>query len=125
LLRFVKQEREKLLAAYPVKTMAGWTESGISNFGDYCKPDEEVDRPLVDYFLGSVPPASHRSDYIQNGDPYSSAHDENNVLQPTYFTFSSASGVWRFCGACLLGQTESKYIWNRVESAITDLEQHI
>ena len=123
MLRFVKLERDKILAEHPVKTRAGWTESGISNFMDYCSPGDEVDEALVDYFLNVVPPATHRTTFIQAGEPYSSALDDTGKYQAIYSTFSKGS-TWRYLGECFLNQTENKVsIHSKLERAITALSK--
>jgi hypothetical protein len=105
ILQYARNERNKILAAYPVKTYAGWSESGLGNFSDYCQPGDEVDEKVVDYFLNVVPPASHRSDLIQCGEPYSHELDEKGKLRATFTTFAKLDGVWHYMGECFVGGT--------------------
>lgn len=125
ILRFAQAEREKILAAYPIKTYEGWSESGVGNFGEYCKPGEQVDDALVDYFLNVVPPATFRSNLIQAGEPYSNEFDsETGKYRSTFMTFAVIDGVWRYCGVCFAGQTQNRETCqSRLDRAIKALEK--
>ena len=123
ILRLARDEREKILAAYPVKTYEGWGESGVGSFGEYCKPGDEVDDAMVDYFLNVVPPATFKSNLIQAGEPYSSEPDENGKYRSTWTTFAVVDGVWRYCGECFAGQTQNRVAeTRRIERVIKKLE---
>lgn len=106
LLRFVKENRERILADYSVKTLKGWGESGVGGFDEYYKPGDEVDEETADYLLNVVPPATHRGNLIQCGEPYSHEADENSgKYRPTYATVSAVGGKWIYCGVCFRGET--------------------
>lgn len=108
MLWFVKREREKILAQYPIKTRVGWAESGINSLMDYCNPGDAVDEAMVEYGLNVVPPITHYNDLIQVGEPYSDALDETGEYQPIYSTFGRQGSVWRYLGECFRGRTENK-----------------
>jgi hypothetical protein len=105
LLRFVKENRERILAEYPIKTYEGWCESGFGGFDEYYKPGDEIDEATADYLLNVVPPATHRSDLIQCGEPYSHDIDEKGNYRATYATLSASGGKWIYCGVCFRGET--------------------
>ncbi|MCL2853337.1 MAG: hypothetical protein FWE20_09975 [Defluviitaleaceae bacterium] len=78
----------------------------VSSFTDAVKPGDYVDEKIVDNFLGCVPPATHRANLIQCGEPYSSDWDEEKQqYMATYFTFSFDGSLWKYCGTCFLGKT--------------------
>lgn len=121
ILETVQEERRRILDRYPVKTYKGWYESGLPTFEDYCKPGDEVDEELVDYFVNSVPPVLMLSFCTQAGEPYSSEPgDERNCYRPTFTTFHDlGGGRWRFDGYCFYKENV-----NRVNRG-TRLEQRI
>ena len=137
ILRLAKQEREKIRAHYPIKTYAGWSESGIDNFDDYCKPGDEVDAEMADYFLNVVPPSghgaytfqNHRVYLIQCGEPYDDVRDENGHYRSTFITFERRDGKWFYSGMCYAGETvnrsPSPRRIGRIDSAINALEAQI
>lgn len=121
MLRIAQTERGKILSSYRVKTYAGWSESGLGSFGDYCTPGDEVDEAMVDYFLEVVPPATFNASLIQCGEPYSHEPDEKGRLRPTFITFERRGG-WYYTGECFAGETENRTKTLRgIERAIATL----
>jgi len=102
---FIKAEREKILAGYPVKTYKGWSESGINDFNDYAAPLDEVDEEMVEYFLNSVPPRLQRAGFIQAGEPYTDMPTETGKYRPVYITFVANGSKWTYCGLCHFDKT--------------------
>jgi len=78
-----------------------------SSFTNDVKPGDYVEEKIVDNFLNIVPPATHRGNLVQCGEPYSSAWDEEEQrYMATYITFSFDGSHWRYCGICFLGRAE-------------------
>ncbi len=101
-LLFVQEQRKAITDRYPVKTYKGWQESGLPFFEDYCRPGDEVDEEMVEYFINSVPPVSLSSNCTQAGETYDAAVDESTGRrQCTYTTFHIiGEGRWKFDGYC-------------------------
>lgn len=105
ILETVQEERMNYTEV-EVKTAEGWHNSGVGNFGDYCKPGDLVDEAIVDHFVNSVPPHLLRSTCTQAGEAYSSERDpETGKYRTTWTTFHrEADGLWRYDGECFSGQ---------------------
>ena len=85
-------------------TMAMWETAG--SITDIAQPGDYMEDDIVMSFLNCVPPATHRRDLIQCGEPYGSAWDEvKGTYRTTYMTFSLSHSGWRYNGACFLGET--------------------
>ena len=109
ILELIQKERKKLTDSETVKTMDGWSRSGLSEFGDYCFPGDEVSQDIVDYFVNSVPPVLMRSNCTQAGEEYSVEKDENGEYRNTYTTFhKEPGGNWIFDGYCFFGSNENR-----------------
>jgi hypothetical protein len=79
------------------------------SFTSIAKPGDSVGNDIVDYFLGCVPPATHRRDMIQCGEPHSSDwDDEADGYKATYITFTFDGSVWLYAGICFLGKDEHR-----------------
>lgn len=77
-----------------------------SSFTDIVKPGDYIEEKIVDDFLGCVPPATHRCNLIQCGEPYSSVwDDEKQKYRATWLTFALDSSGWKYCGTCFIGET--------------------
>lgn len=105
MLQFAQKKREELLVSYPIKTFAGWVESGLSDFSDYCKPNDKVDREMVDYFRDVLPPTTMKARLLQSGDPHNYAPDENGRYRETYTTFAKIDPSWIYMGNCFEDQS--------------------
>jgi hypothetical protein len=80
------------------KTKAGWTESGLY-LNHYLQLGDVVDEALADYFLCVLPPACHRSNLIQIGEPYSVV-----AGRFTYPTIEKTADGWVYRGHCYKGE---------------------
>ena len=109
LLRKIYEERKRITDRYPVKTLAGWEESGLELFEDFCFPGDQTDEDLVNHFASCVPPVTLRWNCTQNGEPYSHERDENGRFRPTYATFCRIGDQrWQFKGYCFRGETRNR-----------------
>jgi hypothetical protein len=119
LLQHAQQSRETLLAKYPIKTFAGWCESGVSDFSDFCRPNETVDQEMVDYFKNSMPPKTMCDGFLQAGEPYRDVLDENGKCRAIYTTFALIGSAWMFIGYCFAKQNVNRvHTPPRLEQAI-------
>ena len=84
------------------------TERMLENtesFTGAVKPGSYVEESIVDNFLNVLPPATHRHNLIQCGEPYSSAWDKNEQkYRETYITFHHDGSLWQYVGTCFLGE---------------------
>lgn len=99
-----------------VKTLQGWHEfaerTGQSNWDDYCKPGDEIDRETYDYFLDILPPRTMSRGYFQVGEPYSHAQDEDGKWKATWSTFcrsehDDGSPQYIYLGNCFAGKDKN------------------
>lgn len=128
ILEFVQAERKNITDSYPVKTLKGWEESGLSTFEDYCFPGDKVDDDMVQHFVDSVPPVLLLSFCTQAGEPYSYEGDERGAYRPTYTTFHDlGGGYWQFDGYCFYKENVNRYahrtrLEERIEEARREVE---
>lgn len=127
ILETVQAERKKITDRYPVKTLAGWRESGLRTFEEYCFPGDEVDADVVDMMLNSVPPMLERASCTQAGEAFSSEGDERGGYKPTYATFHHVSGGrWQFDGYCFYGENTNRYLHkSRLERRIEEARREV
>lgn len=122
ILETVQAERKKITDSYPVKTLAGWRESGLRTFEEYCFPGDTVDDDMVQHFVNSVPPALMCSACTQIGEAFSFEADERGGHKSTYATFHRlGGGRWQFDGYCFYGQKINRYLHkSRLERLIEE-----
>ena len=76
------------------------------SFTEAVEPGAYVEEAVVNNFLNCVPPATHRNNLIQCGEPYSSAWcEDKQKYRATYITFSLSGLIWRYSGTCFMGET--------------------
>lgn len=108
-LETVQQERKRITDSYPIKTLEGWRESGLTTFEDFCFPGDDVDDAMVEHFITSVPPALMWPSCMQAGEPHSFAFDEDyGRYRNTYTTFHKIKGGWIFDGYCFYAKNENR-----------------
>ncbi len=71
----------------------------FKSIGDIMTPEE------VDDWINILPPATHRADLVQFGEPYSHRPDVEGNWRATYHTAAKVDGEWRYMGNCFRGQT--------------------
>ena len=100
-----------------MKTLEGWHERGKTNekndWDDYCKPGNEVDREVYDYFLDIMPPRTMRRGYFQVGEPKDHRKDDDGKWKGTYMTFAveeqeDGSRKYVYLGNCFPGKWENQ-----------------
>ncbi len=88
---------------YNVKEMSDWK----ADFDKDFNPGEYVEQEIVDYFRDVLPPRNMWPGYLQVGEPYSHAPDQDGQYRATYNTFVDvAPGIWKYLGHCFAGQQE-------------------
>ena len=101
-----------------VKTLKGWHEFADANKGGktdwdyYCKPGDEVDREVYDYFLDILPPRTLARGYFQVGEPYSHKQDTDGKWKATYSTFcrsedDDGTKHYYYLGNCFAGKDKN------------------
>jgi hypothetical protein len=107
ILQSVREARNSVKYSKKLKTLSGWRESGL-NLSDYLAVGDEVDEALVEEQMNCVPPHRHRSDYLQVGEPYCDAYDENFNCSTAYTTFRKKTdnnrSCWIYAGHCFTGE---------------------
>lgn len=109
ILKFVEQERGKIIHKAGPKSMQDWEESGLEDFGDYFLPGDTVTEDVYDNFLDILPPATMRANLLQVGEP--AAHEKDPATgnyRATYPTFARVNGQWYYAGECFIGETENR-----------------
>jgi len=101
-LHFLKTNRDaiKYNDSQKVRTLADWRGSGLY-LNEFLYVGCEVDEALVNDQLNCVPPRSHKTGYVQVGEPYTDALDTRGSeerYRPTYTTFhKKTKGERTFC----------------------------
>ena len=106
ILELIKRERDAVQFSGQVKTMDGWSNSGL-NLDEYLAVGDEVDEAIVDNQRDCVPPQTMRAGYLQVGEPYADALDDRGDAgrwRPTYGTFRRDGSRWVYAGHCFAGQ---------------------
>lgn len=125
ILKFVQEEREKIITATTPKSHESWRESGLGKFGEYFRVGDEVTEELVDYFMDLLPPAFMGYGMLQVGEPYSSELDpDTNTWRNTYTTFAKSEGKWKYVGECFYKQDINRVKQlDRLERALGEIEK--
>lgn len=107
-LSVLRNGRREIREKEDVRTLEGWEQSGIPNFGDYVLPGDYVDDKMVNYFLDILPPASTSAGYLQAGEALAYVPDEKGTFRSCFTTFvMEYHNKWRYCGACHLNQIKN------------------
>lgn len=124
-LKFVQEQRDSLTSTRGVKSLKNWIESGLSNFDDFCHPEDIVDKSIVDYFMNILPPVTLCDDCTQPGGSFSSFQGPREIHN-TYRTFSrfgNTSDLWKFEGYCYKGETANRlYAITKIERRMKELQ---
>ena len=109
ILKFVEQERAKIIHKAGPKSMEDWENSGLEDFGDYFLPGDTVTDDVYDNFLDILPPATMRRNLLQVGEPAAHEKDpETGKYRATYPTFAREGGQWWYAGECFIGETVNR-----------------
>ena len=95
--------REKVIDG-EVKTLQGWRDSGINNFGNYVKVRDKVAVDIVNHFIELLPPRSYKSGFFQIGEPHD--HVKEGARYRTFiylYKDENYKEVWQYKGNCLGG----------------------
>lgn len=82
-----------------VKRYDDW-EGDLSLF---LKVGDLVDEGFVDHFTNNLPPATHKANLIQLGEPFNQVDGK-----ATYPTLSYTGDGWAYMGNCFRGSTEAR-----------------
>jgi hypothetical protein len=77
-----------------MRTLAEWQTGEHGGFSKYCKPFDQVDREIYDYFLEILPPMYKTSGFMVS-EPYDYDYECN---QSTYAAFCHINGAYYFLG---------------------------
>lgn len=87
------------------KSIEMWDNSH-RNFDDFVSVGDEVEREIVEYFLGAVPPTINRPGFVQDGEPSCHRCDKTGNCKPKFITFLQKNGKWFYMGKCFEGEFE-------------------
>lgn len=109
------------------KTMKDWHKSKVGSFEQFCKPGDIVGEDIVNEFLNSVPPITHREKFVQAGEPYSHELDrEDNKFKATYTTFEKEDAHWIYKGNCFRNKNiDQTYKEDYIEKANDEEDEEI
>lgn len=96
--------REKVIDG-EVKTLQGWRDSGINNFGNYVKVGDKVAVDIVNHFIELLPPRSYKLGFFQVGEPHDHVKEGARYATFIYLYKDDNYGgeVWQYKGNCLAG----------------------
>ena len=127
ILKFVEQEREKLVHKDGAKSMEDWENSGLGSFDEFFFPGDTVAEDVYDNFLNILPPATMRQNLLQVGEP--AAHEKDPATgnyRATYSTFVRTDGLWWYAGECFRGETVNRRTRpGRLAERIAEVEKDI
>ena len=94
------------------KPFKGWHEyaekTGQSNYYEYAKPGDIVDRETLDYFTDILPPVTMARGYVQMGEPYSTARADDGTWKETWATFIKEGDKYYYLGHCFAGERKHR-----------------
>lgn len=100
-----------------IKTLDGWHQYAAAHehhdWDAYCRPGDQVDEEVYDYFLDILPPKRMSKGYFQVGEPSDSRKNpKTGRFESTYPTFvRDARGHFYYLGACFAGKSDSTELW--------------
>ncbi len=124
LLKQLRNERQKILASYPVKDLKAFLDCGLPSFEDFCRPGDKIDESIVRYFTDNMPLVLSLSYCTQCGEPHSYEDSGRSGIRPTYTTFHKVEGrQWEFDGYCFYQENYNRAkTGNRLDEEIRKLE---
>ena len=127
ILKFVEQEREKIIHKAGPKSMEDWENSGLRSFNEYFIPGDKVTEDVYDNFLDIMPPATMRRNLLQVGEPAAHEKDpETGKYRATYLTFERVNGEWYYVGECFIGETTNRRTYpGRLAEQLAEVEHTI
>ncbi len=104
-----------------IKSMKGWQDSYLPEFGDYFSPRDKVDQTVVDHYLNILTPVHFRHGYLQAGGVICHLKDEKGIERPCYMTFYMSEGTWIYAGVCFEWETVNRLPMKSLNEKFTNL----
>lgn len=90
-----------------IKSITGWQDSYLPEFGDYVHPGDYVTQSMVDHYLNILPPIRYRAGYFQAGGMICDCKNEKGIPRACYMTFVKPDAEWIYAGVCFEGKDEN------------------
>lgn len=107
-LRTCEMGRFQIRKKEQVKSLTGWQDSYLPEFGDYFQPGDFVTQSVVDHYLNILPPVRFSSGYLQAGGPICHLKNEKGLPRACYMTFVKPDTEWIYAGICFEGEDENR-----------------
>ena len=107
-LRTCEMGRNEIRRKEQVKSLTGWQDSYLPEFGDYFTPGDFVTQSVVDHYLNILPPVNFRQGYLQAGGPICHLKNEKGIPRACYMTFIKPDTEWIYAGVCFEGRDENQ-----------------
>ena len=107
-LRTCEMGRNEIRRKEQVKSLTGWQDSYLPEFGDYFTPGDFVTQSVVDHYLNILPPVNFRQGYLQAGGPICHLKNEKGIPRACYMTFIKPDTEWIYAGVCFEGMDENQ-----------------
>ena len=107
-LRACEMGRYHIRQKEQVKSLTGWQDSYLPEFGDYFLPGDFVTQSVVDHYLNILPPVNFRHGYLQAGGPICHLKNEKGIPRACYMTFFKPDTEWIYAGVCFEGKDENQ-----------------
>lgn len=107
-LRTCEIGRSQIRRKEQVKSLTGWQDSYLPEFGDYFEPGDFVTKSVVDHYLNILPPVNFSGGYLQVGGAICHVKNEKGIPRACYMTFIRPDSEWIYAGVCFEGQHENQ-----------------
>lgn len=91
-----------------IKSLTGWQDSYLPEFGDYFFPGDFVTETVVEHYRNILPPIRMYHGYLQAGEPHCHLKNDKGIPRACYMTFTRPDTRWIYAGICFEGEDENR-----------------
>lgn len=107
-LRTCELGRFQIRRKEDVKSLTGWQDSYLPEFGDYFFPGDFVTESVVEHYRNILPPVRMYHGYLQAGEPHCYIKNDKGIPRACYMTFIKPDTEWIYAGICFEGENENR-----------------
>ena len=107
-LRTCELGRFQIRRKEEVKSLTGWQDSYLPEFGDYFFPGDFVTESVVEHYRNILPPVRMYHGYLQAGEPHCHIKNDKGIPRTCYMTFIKPDSEWIYAGICFEGENENR-----------------
>ena len=107
-LRICELGRFQIRRKEDVKSLTGWQDSYLPEFGDYFFPGDFVTESVVEHYRNILPPVRMYHGYLQAGEPHCHIKNDKGIPRACYMTFIKPDTEWIYVGICFEGENENR-----------------